>query len=300
MLLAIFANNILPIFLVAAVGFLLSRYLHVDVKTLSRLALYVLAPCLVLDLLITSPISPGEFGQMVAFTICSILGIGLITFLVALPLRLERPVALAFLIAVMFANGGNYGLPLVSVAFGEQALARATIFFVVSAVLTYTVGVILASSGRQSIWAALIGVAKIPIVYAVIAAAIILVTKITLPAPIMRPLQLLSDASIPVMILVLGMQLEQAIMPEKPLLVGLAVVLRLVVATALAILLAGPFKLSGAGRQAGILESAMPTAVTTTILAVEFDVAPSLVTSIVFVSTLVSPLTLTALIALLQ
>jgi predicted permease len=44
----------------------------------------------------------------------------------------------------------------------------------------------------------------------------------------------------------------------------------------------------------------MPVAVITTILAVEFEVEPAFVTSVVFLSTILSPLTLTPLIALLK
>jgi hypothetical protein len=44
----------------------------------------------------------------------------------------------------------------------------------------------------------------------------------------------------------------------------------------------------------------MPSAVITTILALEFDVAPRFVTSVVVVTTLASPFTVSMLIALLQ
>jgi predicted permease len=44
----------------------------------------------------------------------------------------------------------------------------------------------------------------------------------------------------------------------------------------------------------------MPTAVVTTVLALEFDVEPSFVTNVVVVTTALSPLTLTLLIAFLQ
>jgi predicted permease len=44
----------------------------------------------------------------------------------------------------------------------------------------------------------------------------------------------------------------------------------------------------------------MPTAVLTTILALEFDTAPSFVTNVVFTTTLLSPLTLAPLIAYLM
>jgi len=52
--------------------------------------------------------------------------------------------------------------------------------------------------------------------------------------------------------------------------------------------------------QAGVLQASMPTAVITTILALEFDVAPNFVTSVVCLSTLLSPVTVTVLIAYLQ
>ena len=48
-------------------------------------------------------------------------------------------------------------------------------------------------------------------------------------------------------------------------------------------------------RQAAVVLSSMPVAVATTILAVEYDASPEFVTSAVFLSTLLSPLTLTPL-----
>jgi predicted permease len=58
--------------------------------------------------------------------------------------------------------------------------------------------------------------------------------------------------------------------------------------------------LRGAAFQAGVLQASMPTAVITTILALEFDALPDFVTSVVFVSTLLSPLTVTLMIAYLR
>jgi len=57
---------------------------------------------------------------------------------------------------------------------------------------------------------------------------------------------------------------------------------------------------SGSARQASVILASMPVAVITTILALEFDVAPAFVTSAVFLSTIFSPLTLTPLLAYLR
>ena len=51
---------------------------------------------------------------------------------------------------------------------------------------------------------------------------------------------------------------------------------------------------------AAIVLSAMPAAVVTTILALEFELAPEFVTSAVIISTIASPLILTPLIAYLR
>jgi predicted permease len=101
------------------------------------------------------------------------------------------------------------------------------------------------------------------------------------------------------MVLVLGMQLERATMPDRPLAVGLAVVLSLLAAPLVALGLAALLGLSGPARQAGVILASMPVAVVTTILALEFEIAPEFVTNAVFISTLLSPLTLTPLIAYL-
>ena len=51
--------------------------------------------------------------------------------------------------------------------------------------------------------------------------------------------------------------------------------------------------------KAGVIEAATPTAVLSTVLSTEFDTEPAFVTSVVFTTTLLSPLTLTPLLAYL-
>jgi DNA-binding cell septation regulator SpoVG len=48
---------------------------------------------------------------------------------------MHKRVLTAFLLVVMFSNTGNYGLSAIMLAFGRDALARGTIYFVVSAAL---------------------------------------------------------------------------------------------------------------------------------------------------------------------
>jgi predicted permease len=300
MLLSVFVSDILPIFLVAGVGFLLSRFLAIDVQMLARVVFNALAPCLILDLLLASPLTGPDFGRMALFCVVVTAAIGLIARIVAIPLALDRPTLAGFLLVVMFSNGGNYGLPATLFAFGREALAHATVYFVTSAMLTYTVGVLLAKSGRRTLWQAIAGIVTVPAVYGLASAGVLLALDITPPEPLMRPVRLLSDAALPMMMLVLGMQLERSQSFEHPRAIMAASLLSLLVAPILAFVAVDLIDLTGPARQAAILEASMPAAVVTTILALEFDAAPSFVTNVVFTSTLLSPITVTLLIAYLR
>ncbi len=295
----LFRTNLVPIFLAAAAGFLVAKYLGVSARAVSRVAFYIFSPCLIFILLTSGNLNGDDITQMAAFAAVSILLMGLITVLIARLLRFERSIMVALLITVMFANAGNFGLSLNLFAFGEQAVAHASIYFVTSAFLVYTLGVVLASWGHSDFKTALLGVLKVPVIYAVIFALIYNWLDWQLPLPVERTVTLLSEAAIPVMIVLLGIQLYNAKISTDIFKVGLSNILRLVVSPILAIGLASLFHLQGAAYQAGVIESAVPTAVLTTVLATEYDLDPAFVTTAVVTSTLLSPLTLTPLLSFL-
>lgn len=296
---SIFASDILPIFVLAGVGFVLARRFGASVKTLSTVAFNALSPCLVFNQLVTAQVSGSQSLRVAAFCVLLTIAIGIAALLTSLPLRLDRVTRSSFLLVSMFSNSGNYALPVVLFAFGRDALAFASVYFVTSAILIYTAGILVAASGHGSVGLALTRLFKVPAVYAVTAAVLVLTTHTTVPDAVMRPIGLLSDAAIPIMLLVLGMQLERAVTPKHPAAVGAAVVLSLVVAPLIAFGLAALLGLTGAARQAAIIEASMPAAVITTVLALEFDLDAGFSTSVVFFTTLLSPITLVLLIAYL-
>jgi predicted permease len=299
-LISIFVSDILPIFLIAGAGFVVARRFKADVKTLSAVVFYALIPCFVFRLLVTSKITGTQLGTMALLAVLVTGMMALLGRIVASRLRLSRPELSAFLLVVMFSNGGNYGLPVVLFALGTEALAHGTVYFVTCSILTYTVGVFLASAGHRSAAQAIAGIRRVPAIYGVVAALVVVASGVSVPVAFMRPIGLLSDAALPLMILVLGMQLERATMPERPSMVFAAAGLSLLGAPIVALGLAWLLGLSGPALQAGVLLAAMPTAVITTILALQFNLSSAFVTSAVFVSTLLSPLTLTPLIAYLK
>ena len=269
-------------------------------KPVSHVVFYALLPCLAFRMLVTSSASGPLVGRLMLLAVLIMGAMGLVGYAAAKALRLDGRFLRAFLMVVMFSNGGNYGLPVVRFAFGSEALTYATIFFLTGSVTTYVVGSFFAGSHRGKIAGALDKVWRMPSLYGLSLAAVVLAIGRPVPEAVMRPIAMLSDAALPVMILVLGMQLERAAWPANPGIVIFAVAISLVAAPLVALGLTSLLGISGPARQAAVILSSMPVAVITTILALEFDLAPEFVTSAVFISTIASPLTLTPLIAYLR
>ncbi len=294
-LLSVFANNLLPILLIGGAGYVLGKTLHLDGRPFGRLIFYLLIPILVFRLLIENALPLERLAQMMGFSAVTILSVGGLAYLLGRILRLERTLLTVVVMTTMLSNTGNYGLPLVSFAFGPEALTYAGVYFVTSSLLTNTLGVFIASLGRLKPKDALLGLLKVPAIYGILLALLTLQFHWTLPTPLTRTVNLLADATIPTMLILLGLELGRVTTNRHSGVIALSVTLRLVVAPLLGLGLAGLFRLPPAARQAGVAEAGVPAAVTNTILASEYEIEPPLVTVIVLISTLLSPLTLTPL-----
>lgn len=298
-LFSVFANNILPIILLSGAGFALAKLLHVDSRSLGRVVFYVFSPVLIFDLLLENQLNLKEAGIVIGYTLAVVVIVGLITFLLGSLLKFERHVLTAVLITTMFANTGNYGLPLVSFAFGAEALSYAGIYFVTTTFIFYTFGVLLASLGHMSFKDAALGLFKIPMLYAVILAVILNVLNISLPAPINRAVDLAAGGTIPLMLILLGVELARVELSGDLRALQLSVGLRLLIAPLIGLALAALFGISGFARQAVTTQASMPTIVSSAVLAMEYQLDSKLVTATIFISTILSPLTLTPLLVLL-
>ena len=292
-------NNLFPILLAACIGFALAKWLNINPRPLSQVVFYVFSPVLVFNLIMNSKLSNQDILRILVFAVILMVCIGLLTLLIGGALRFDRKMMVAVLITAIFMNAGNYGLPLTSFAFGEKALAFASVFFVINALLTNTVGIVIASSGSTGVVNAIKGLVKFPAIYALVLGILFLQFGWELPSGLDRTVTLLSNAAIPCMLVLLGMQLVNIRLDGhiRPLILTSS--MRLIIAPVIAYGLTRLFGISGAAQQAVVLEAGMPVAVLTTILATEFDTMPTFVTAAVLVTTLLSPLTLTPLLAFL-
>ena len=292
----------MPILLAAGAGYALGRRFQLDLRSLSRAAFYVFSPCLVFDSLTHSDLSGATFAQIGAVGLGVNLLVMLVAFLAGRSLKLDRHTLATLMVAATFGNAGNFGLAVNKFAFGDAGLSRAVIYYVFNSLAVYTLGVAVAASGKRP-WRDVIRHGLVlPTTIAVAVAGVMRVANLATPQPIDRAVSLLSQAAIPIMLTLLGLQLASIkVFPRAQLgLMSLAASVQLLLAPLLTLGLASVMQLDTVTLQAVVVESAMPAAVITTILAVEYDLDTALVSGTVVLSTLLSPITLTPLIAFLQ
>ncbi|WP_249870318.1 AEC family transporter [Oceanobacillus saliphilus] len=297
---SLFLNVILPIMAVFASGFILQRIRLLDVKSVSAVCLYILSPALVFVTLHDAQFDSGFLTILIYMFVLFYIMV-LLNKILAKLLKWSPNTESASILATGFMNSGNYGLPVVLFSVGSAALPYAIFIMVVQALQNNFFGVYYASRSSSGMRRAVENVLKMPTTYAAILAFIFQFFSIGVPDSVHSTLSMVGEAAIPVMMIMLGMQLGSITgLKLNWQVVISAVTLKMVVAPLIAFLFVFIFDVDPLIATVLIIISAMPTAATTTMYAIEFDTEPELVSSITFISTLISIVTLTILLNLIS
>lgn len=299
-MLTLFVNVVLPVFIVAGLGYVVAKRLHPPIAPFNQVVLYVLMPAFVFTSLLAVDFRSEEPIKITLFTFLLAIAMLAVAFVIVRAARLDRTTSSAFMLTAAFPNLGNYGLSVVLLAYGREGVAIGAVLLAVQSLYGLTLAIFIASSGHASLLRSLREVLRQPMIYAVAAALLFNLTRIPVPGFVNSALALPSQAAIPMMLLVLGMTFASTSRIERPRLVSVAVVTRLIIGALVGWALAVALGLSGVARDVLIVGAAMPTAVFTILTATQFDTRPRFVSDVVVASTLASIVTVTAVLAILS
>lgn len=286
---------ILPVLIIFAIGFIGQKIIGFDIKSISTAALYLMSPFLAFRTFYTNPLTVDYLYIVVACLLLTLI-LFIIVWLTGYFMKATRPQLSAMILGGVFMNSGNYGAPVVLFAFGAVGFDYAVIMMVFQSLLMNTIGIFFASLGgeeKATLKQSIQRVIRMPLIYAAIFGLVFQLFSISLPKPLMEGISLVADASIPTVMLVLGMQLA-AISRKR-------VAYRYVTAVTLIRMIASPVVTAGILfflpvndllRSVIILQSAMPAAANTTMFALQFGTEPDLVSFTTFITTIISILTI--------
>jgi predicted permease len=271
---------IAPILICAGLGYGWARKgIDYPVEFVTRLVMNVGAPCLILSSFSNADIDIGKMAEVSAAALVILM---IMLVLGGILIRLMRLKVSTFLPSLLFPNIGNMGLPLCLFAFGQTGLALGLTVFLVIFALQMSLGILLtAGHGHPR------ELLKQPVLWATVIAVFLVSTGESLPVWLDNTTSILGGATIPLMLITLGVSLAQLKIAEwkHSLLFSLV---RVLGGFGLAVLVAGLFGLEGVDRGVLILQSSMPVAVFNYLLALRYQREPGEVAGMVVLSTLLA------------
>jgi predicted permease len=315
---AIFYFIVLPLLLLIGLGYGLQRALGLEMRTLVRLNFYMITPAMIYVSMVGSALNAADIATVFGFQALQMPALALLALGAARLRGVPRDQRSAMVMATMFYNSGNYGLPLQELAFrgqgqGGPAMALQVFVMISQNIVNFTVGVLLASAGRRDRTPRekLTHIAQFSPLYALAAALGTMALRAWLGEladglvealdPFWQALARVRDAFVAVALATLGAQL--AVMRRDPGGAGpvtLSVLLRLLAGPALGLGLIGLLGLEGFVAQVLLISTATPTAVNAMLMCLEFENHPDDLARVVRYATFLSPVMVTLVVFLAQ
>ena len=130
--------TVFPLVAIVTVGFLYARKFKPDMSVANQLNIDVFTPALIFAVLSAESFDLILYQDLAIGAAVIVLGSGLLLLPICKLLSVHPK---TFIPPMMFSNSGNLGIPLIILAFGEQALPAAVVLFLSENVLHFTVGI---------------------------------------------------------------------------------------------------------------------------------------------------------------
>ncbi|MDB1941616.1 AEC family transporter [Clostridium tertium] len=288
-------NKIIALFLIILIGVYGTKkhIINDDVnKGLRRILLEITLPLLVINSFSFS-FDEGMGRNIITAFIYSILFMilgGIISYILLKPLKGEKKKILHF--ANFFSNCGFIGFPIINSIFGAEGVVYTSIFNMVFTIFLWTYGVMIFSDklSKENIKKVLLN----PSIIAVYIGIPIMIFNIKLPASILDTTKIVGDMTAPISMIIVGSILSKvkikSIFKEASVYYG--ALIKLIVIPFAIYMIKLIIKDNSSVIDTIIVIQAMPAAAMTSIFAADFDKEKEYGAIVVFVTTLLSIITI--------
>ncbi len=272
-------RHVTPAFIVIAVGYLYHRVYKNEIDALLTVSMGVLIPSFAFVHLYRMEIQAAEINTLFLSAWIILLLPGVMAWAWFQRTGMSHR---GLYLPIMFMNSVNLPFPILLSAFGEEVFPYALVFYLASLLGIFTLGSLIVSQSKG-----FLQLFREPVIYAIALALWMNLGEVSVPEVLIHPISLLEAATIPMVLLVLGMQLSRVKIHQWKLPMQ-AVLFRLGGGFVAAWICIWIFNLNGLAEKVVLLEAVMPSAVISALVAEKFQADPELVASTVALSTCVS------------
>lgn len=296
-------GQMLVLFAMMAIGYFAWKKQWIDgrsQKGISKLVVDVFNPLLVISGIVGYDYenSTLNVGQNMIFVVIYFLLFLVAGWIITFVLRLKRPQKQFYQMMMMFSNIGFIGIPLVTALLGKEYVLYVAFYVLIYNILLYTYGMYLAvkSNGDEEGGSISFPIRKVlnPGVFGCLAAILIFVCRIRIPAPVETFVTYMGDTCIPLSMILIGASVAQMdlrrLFSDGKMYVFLAV--KMLVLPIAAALLCRQLPVDRGIYQVFVLECAVPVGSIITLMAKEYGDEDDSPTIGVVLSTLLSVITI--------
>jgi predicted permease len=288
----ILINIILPIFIQILLGYGVKKVINFSISTLAQIQFYLIIPALLFVKMYDTKLNKDIAIKISLHSIILFILLYSLSYIICKLLKYKKSTSSAFNNSICLYNSGNYCLPLVQLLFNNPiALSVQILIMTVQNVVTNTVGIYSITSGNKSVKEGLMEVFKVPMIYSIVLALLLRALDIKIWSPIWTALDSLGSSMVPIALISLGAQLAETKYTLKVPKVYFSNFIRLIISPILAYFLAIALGLKGIPAEVAIISAAAPTAVNSVLLAIQYRSEPDFASQAVFLSTIISPIT---------
>ncbi|MFA7395829.1 MAG: AEC family transporter [Sphaerochaetaceae bacterium] len=278
--------QMLPILLIALLGYLTHNIFKLDEKTMIHIVSDIFMPLLIFFSLYTSDIQGALVVDMIkSITVFVSIMIG-ISYLYAKIAKIDPRETVP---STVFMNSGFLGIPLMKLWGGIAAMNVVVIFDQIQSFYMLTIGLMIITGGFSV--KSLLNVVKAPVVWAIILGACFTYFKIPVWDPLLQAMEFGGNIGPPLAAYLLGAMLQShKVYLDIHLFVS--VLLRMVGGFLVGLFCTYLFNITGMPKVVFVVTASFPPAVFTAVLPVRYGVPSRYASSIVVVSTLISIITI--------
>ncbi|MGE5627547.1 MAG: AEC family transporter [Solirubrobacterales bacterium] len=302
----ILAHNIIPVFIIIGIGFIMGKKFEVNLFTLSKFTIYVFVPAFVFFNLYTADLSM-DMLKILLFSITYMGASWVLGNIISRVRKFDKGMTSAFENSIMFNNSGNIGISLITLVFGSapyiingktpylhQALAAQVIILIFMNITMNTLGFYNAGRAKMAMKDSVYHILTMPAIYAILLALLLKYLHVDVEStPFWPALLNVKDGLVPMALLTLGTQLSKTKFDFMNVNVNISVFTRLVLGPLMAVIFIHLFGFTGVIAQTILISYSVPTAVNTVIIAVDCKNCENFASQQVMVSTIFSAVTLT-------
>ena len=285
--------SIIVMILIGALSKKIGLLKEEDVETLNNIVINISLPCMIFNALYTADVSLlPRLSILTVYMLITSLIVGVLTYLLLKSFGWDKRKIWSMVIVVVLGNTGFLGYPITQGIFGNEGMIRAVFCDISTSIIFVTLSFILILIFDGEIRVALKKIITFLPLWSIVLGILLNIFSVPITSLGSTVVSYLAGATIPLIMISLGLSLNLEGLKNHFKEVGLASIIRLVIYPLIALGVLSLLNITGFEHTIGFIEATMSSAMIGLVLAISYKLDWELTSDCIFTTTLFSLVTI--------